>query len=157
MNAVDIAIIVILALGFLSGIARGFIVEVASIVGLALGVIIARADYTLPRQLLAHVIPHSPWLTPISYAIVLFIVWAAVLVVAGRLRSLARMLFLGGLDRLAGGLLGLLQAVVFLQVLLVLATRVHNKALHHAVAHSQLGQPFLHLVPYLNHFVPHIP
>jgi membrane protein required for colicin V production len=156
MNFVDIAIIVILVLGALNGLRAGFIVAVASIIGSIVAFAVARVEYKPVRAFLASFAPHSQWLTVIAYLVVFLVVLAIIMTLARFLRRLAHIFFLGMYDRLGGAILGLIQAAIVLELLLYLGLRVPNGTLHHGMTHSHLAHTFLHLVPALNRFFPHI-
>ncbi|MGH2447933.1 MAG: CvpA family protein [Chloroflexota bacterium] len=156
MNWVDIAIVVLLALDVLYGLHRGFILEVATIIGVLAALAVAKADYSVVRNLLDPLVHgHPHWLTVVSYLIVFVVVWAAILVVAGRIRSLIHLLFLGWLDRLAGGFVGLIQGLILVVVLLGLAKHYPNHTLRHALHHSQLASSLGRAGPYVDHLLPH--
>lgn len=157
MNGVDVVIIFILIFGALSGMRRGFIVMVASILGALLAFAVARVEYAPVRSFLASFAPHSPWLTIISYLIVFLVVWGLVLAAARMARRTAHMFMLGPLDRLGGFIIGALQSAIVLDLLLYLAKHASSKALASAIKHSTLAPTFLQLVPALHRLFPHIP
>jgi membrane protein required for colicin V production len=157
MNAVDIVILVIVVAAVITGLRRGFIVQVAAMLGAVVALGVAKLEYADVRHLLLQVVSKSPWITVISYLLIFFVVWGAILVVARKIRSIARFLLLGWLDRLLGAVLGLLQALLVIELLLYLGKRVPNGALHHAVNHARLTPAFLHALPYISHWFPHVP
>lgn len=162
MNPVDIAIVILLAVGVVTGLRRGFVMEVAAIVGIGIGLAVARQDYAVVRRFLLQVAGPLPAssnpqiLTVVSYLIVFLIVWGAIILIAGRIRALLHLFMLGWLDRLAGAIVGLLQSAIVVQVLLRLAKRLPNHTLQQSIHHSHLAPSFVHLVPYLDRFLPHV-
>jgi membrane protein required for colicin V production len=157
VNLVDIAIVVILIAGALSGLRRGFIVTVAGILGALLALAVAKAEYQPVRTFLASFAPHSPWLTVISYLLVFLVVWGLILTLARILRRVVRLLLLGFLDRLGGAIVGVIQNAFLIALLLYLGKRVPNRELVNAIKHSRLAPHFLQLVPTIQGFFPHIP
>jgi membrane protein required for colicin V production len=157
VTVVDIVIIAVLAAGVLGGIRQGFIMQVATILGAVVALGVAKLEYRDVRQYLAHVASGSQWLTVISYLIVFLVIWGAVVVIARRIRTLARFLLLGWLDRIGGAIVGLLQGLLLVDLLLYLGKRLPNSALHHAIKHSLLGPSFSQVFPYINHWFPHVP
>jgi membrane protein required for colicin V production len=157
VNYVDIAILVLLALAIISGLRQGFIMMVAGILGAVVALGVARLEYADVRHILAQAVGHSPWLTVIAYLLVFLVVWGAIIVIARKIRLLARLFLLGWLDRLGGAIIGFLQGLIVADLLLYLGRRVPNKQLHHAVKHSLLGPAFAHAFPYISHWFPHIP
>lgn len=157
MNIVDVLIVAILALAVLNGFRQGFIVEVAQIAGAVVALAIAKLEYGIVRDLLQTFLPHSRWLVAISYVIVFFVVWILITGLARVGRGIARLLFLGLLDRLGGALVGLGVGAITVELLLYLGKRVPNTQLHHLIAQSYLTPSFLHVVPYIDKLFPHFP
>ena len=157
MNGADYVILALLLLGTVAGFARGFIVQVATILGAVLGLMAARVEYVPVRHLLRTFLPASPWLTVVAFLLIFLVVWGAIVTVATKVRSLARILLLGGLDRLGGALLGAIQSALVIELLLYLAKRAPNHALHTFITHSKLAPAFLHAVPVVDKLFPHIP
>jgi membrane protein required for colicin V production len=157
VTVVDLVIIAVLILATVGGFLRGFIMMVAGTVGAIVALAIAKLEYGDVRQMLAGTAGHSPWLTVIAYLLVAVVVWTAIILVARKVRFVARLLFLGWLDRLGGAVFGFLQALILIELLLYFGRNLHNKALHHAVKHSLLGPAFAQAFPYISHWFPHIP
>lgn len=157
MNGVDVVILVILVLGVVNGLRIGFIVEAATLFGLVIALAAAKALYPSVRQVLQQGASSSPWLTPISYLIPFLVVLGAVAAVARLMRRAARLLAMGGIDRLGGAILGFLQAAVLVELLLYLGKRARYHDLHILISQSRLAPNFLSLVPYIDHLFPHMP
>lgn len=157
MNVIDIIIVILLVAGLLAGLRQGFIVEVAAIVATVVGLWAARHEYAPVQKFLGGFAPHGEGLTIASYLIVFLVVSGVILSLARVGRTAARLLLLGGIDRLAGAALGLLQAAVLVELLLYLGKRARIQSLHQAITHSQLAGHFLTVVPYIDRFFPHLP
>lgn len=168
MNVVDVGILVLLLLGAFAGFRQGFIVEAATIVGVVVALAVARLGYPAVRQLLQLSAPKSPWLTVIAYLIIFVVIWGVFVALARGVRRVARLLFLGTPDRLAGLVLGLLQAAIVVELLLYLSRRIPNHDLqlyfgqqvpnfhlHRLIAQSRLAPTFLQVVPYVDRLFPH--
>ncbi len=156
MNIVDILILVILLFGVLSGFRRGFIMEIALILGAVVALAVAKLEYPIVRHLLVLVAPKSPWVTVISYLIVFLVIWGVIITLARIVRKAARLLLLGFADRLGGAVIGLLQGALVVELLLHLGRRLPNHPLHHAIVHSKLAPAFVNVLPYIDRFFPHI-
>jgi membrane protein required for colicin V production len=154
MTWVDVAILALLALTLLAGYFRGFIFEIATILGVIVAFAVARQEYGDVRNLLSQVAGTSSWLTVISYLLVFLVVWGAIIFVARRLRGLVRMFGLGLVDRLGGAAIGFLQGVLVVELLLYLGKRVPNGSIRHAVNHATLTPTLVQLVPLLHHWFP---
>lgn len=157
MNGFDIAIFLVLALAALGGFRQGFILQVATILGAVAALGIARLEYPDVRTSLEHHLPHSPWVTVIAYVAVFLLVWAAVVILARKIRSLARLMMLGWMDRVGGAIVGLIEGALVVELLLYLARRAPHHGLRSLAAHSALAPTFLHFSPTLNHLFPHVP
>lgn len=156
MTLIDIIIILVLIGAALAGFRQGFVLEIATIFGVVVALGVARLEYTDIRHLLSPIGGHSPWLTVVAYLLVFLVVWAAVILVARRIRWLVRLLLLGWADRVGGAIIGLIQGAVVVEMLLYLGVRLPNAALHHAIKHAALTPTFLHLLPMLHRFFPHV-
>ncbi|MCQ8278177.1 CvpA family protein [Acetobacteraceae bacterium KSS8] len=124
MNWVDIAVLILLALSALLGLARGFIREalgLAAWVGAAL--LAARlGPEALPFA--SRMIPDPSIAGPVAFLVVFAVLLVVFLLVAAALGSLARGSVLGGIDRLFGFLFGLLRGFAVLVIAAMLAVSV---------------------------------
>jgi len=119
MNGIDIAILVIL-LGFLlKGLLRGLFKEICSLAGLFVGAFLAfRFHGPLADALLERADIPAQIAVAISFT-ALFLATMVVFMVLGFLLSqFVKLLFLGGFNRLIGGVFGLSQGVLLLSVVL---------------------------------------
>ena len=144
MNAIDIGILVILGIFFLKGVVRGLLKEVCSLLGLVLGGVFAftfhlplaqtlQDSFDLPAQLCV-------WGSFIAIFLLVVIIFG---VVGFLLHRFVKLVFLGGFNRLAGALFGLVQGVVLLSmIVLALNSSVVPKAAQRMVRDSQLAPPF---------------
>jgi len=157
MNSVDIGIVVILILSLLGGLWRGFILQVASILGALAAFGIARLEYQDVSRSLQHIMPHSSWLPIVSYLAVFLVVWIAIILIARRIRSMAHLLFLAWADRLGGAVIGVVQGLLLVELLLYLGRRSPATELKHLINQAVLTPTFVQLFPYLHRLFPHLP
>ncbi len=144
MNAIDIGILVILGIFLLKGVIRGLLKEVCSLLGLVLGGVFAftfhlplaqtlQDSFDLPAQLCV-------WGSFIAIFLLVVIIFG---VVGFLLHRFVKLVFLGGFNRLAGALFGLVQGVVLLSmIVLALNSSVVPKAAQRMVRDAQLAPPF---------------
>ncbi len=154
MNTLDIIILVLLGSGALLGVYWGLIRQVLSIIGVVAAASIAGRTYPLIADLLAAVAPTAPdMLNVVAFILVFTVVSVIVSVVATLLRLFVGLLFLGWLDHVLGGLLGLLQSALVVAVLLALLTAFPAAGLSSQVAGSRFaawwGRPVLWCLPLL--------
>ncbi len=147
MGLVDILILVILCGFLIKGILRGLLREVCSLLGLVLGGVFAFSLH----------LPLAQWAQdsfgvpgPVAVwggFLVIFLAVVMVFAVLGFvLHRFVKMVFLGGVNRLAGALFGVLQAVVLLAVVIMAAGSGPAPAFaKEAVAASHLAPPFVTL------------
>jgi len=157
MNIVDVVIVAGCVLGAVAGLRRGFIVEVANILGAFVAFGVARIWYKPVQHALHGVAPSSTWVTALSYLIVFLAVWGAINVVARLARRIARVAMLGWADRFGGLLVGLLQSALVLELLLYLGRHWASPDVHRVIAQSSLAPMFVDMIPYLNKLFPHMP
>jgi membrane protein required for colicin V production len=116
MTLVDWIIVAVLAAAVLGGLARGFFRSAFSLAGLVLGLALAAWNYWRLAALMKPLI-HS---VEAANAIAFLVIALAVMVMAGILGSLLAKMFekvgLGCLDRLAGGVFGFVEGMVFVMV-----------------------------------------
>jgi membrane protein required for colicin V production len=144
MNWVDIAILVVLAILLAKGLWLGLIHELSTLAGLAGGTILAIRYRGPLGQVLQNWLKVAPELLTTLAAVLLFLITLTTCVLIGVLLSrVVKLLFLGGFNRVLGGLFGLLQGVLLLTLLL------HGLALtnwwREARQDSRLAPPFVAL------------
>lgn len=119
MNALDIGILSVLVVLLLKGVWLGLIKECCGLAGLGLGAALAIRFHAA----LAAAFPVgdglSPWLVKTACFLALFLVTQVFFILLGVILSrLLKLAFLGGFNRLFGGLFGLVQGVVLLSLAL---------------------------------------
>lgn len=147
MNGIDIAILVILCGFLLKGVLRGLLKEVCSLAGLFVGAFLAfRYHGPLADVLLQQIDVPTPVAVAITFT-VLFLTTILFFVVLGFLLSrFVKLLFLGGFNRVVGGLFGLSQGVLLLAVVLfALSLRPMPWGLDKALQQAYLAPPFVDL------------
>lgn len=147
MNGIDLTILVLLGLFLGKGIWRGLIRELCGLLGIALGVFLAW-QFSLPLgNELAQRLHLAPRPSVLLVGVMLFGVGVLAFFILGfYLGKLTAVPIFGGLNRLGGGLLGLLEGVVVLAVVLhVLAVQPYPRSLGAALSRAQLAPPFIEL------------
>ena len=143
----DIGILIVLAIFLLKGVLRGLLKEVCSLLGLVLGGVFAftfhlplaqflQDSFHLPAQLCV-------WGSFLVIFLLLVFLFAALGFILNRF---VKLVFLGGFNRLAGAIFGIVQGVVILaMILLALSSSVAPVTLQKTVKRSQLAPPFVTL------------
>ena len=120
MNWLDITILVIFAAGMIQGLVKGFVRQVFSLIGLILAIIIAFRYHDLLARYLSEWITHPVALTVISFVIILVVVILLFKLIALAARAAIAAIQVGWVDRLFGGVFGLLRSVLLVAVLFAL-------------------------------------
>ncbi len=152
MNILDIIFVVILALSAIRGLFRGFIVEVASLGGVILGVYLAITRYEQIVPQLERLLGDPRWATIAAYAVIFLGVLLAVSVAASLLRKVARSLMAGWLDHLGGGLFGLAKGGLICAVAFWLLVAVFPNS--EEARTSQLAPYIRQYTEYLKEYAP---
>lgn len=121
MNWLDIVILCIIILLIINGIRKGFILSLATLVALILGIWAAiHFSWYVSGFLNKTFHPSGTWLTILSYTLTFLLVVLAVILVAKLLEKVVKTAGLGLANRLIGGMFGLLKGIIGVSVLLFL-------------------------------------
>lgn len=119
MNVVDIAILVILVAFAIKGLFRGLLKELCSLLGLLAGGFLSFSFYSPLAEGMTQTLRLPSQIAVVGAFLLLFLTTVVSFAVLGYVLSrFVKLLFLGGLNRVAGGLFGLVQGVLLLTVLL---------------------------------------
>jgi membrane protein required for colicin V production len=159
MNWVDITILAVTVVSTLMGMFWGLIRQIIAIFGLVGGIMIAGRFYEPVAEVLngkdgSGLVADANWARIIAFVGILIIFSLALGAVGSVLRVLAKILFLGWLDHLLGGLLGLLMAITLVVPLLVVPTVFPVPGLSDAVRSSQVAHWFSGYVPVVLSMLP---
>ena len=147
MNGFDIAILLILLAFLAKGLLRGLLKEVCSLAGFFLGAFLAfRYHGPLADALLQRVDLPAQIAVAITFTVLFLATMLFFLVLGYLLSRFVKLIFLGGFNRLIGGLFGLVQGVMLLAVVLfALSLRPLPWDLDESLQQSYLAPPFVGL------------
>jgi len=147
MNVVDIVILVVLVAFLVKGLVRGLLREVCSLLGLLAGAVLAFCFHAPLAELLTENLRLPPSVAVGAAFLALFLTTILFFAVLGYLLSrFVKLIFLGGLNRVAGGFFGLAQGVVLLALLLfALFLQPLPHFLQGIAKGSELSPPFVRL------------
>jgi membrane protein required for colicin V production len=143
MNSLDYTILIGGGLFVVLGIYWGLIRQVLSIVGLVVGVAAAGRYGPAVADWLSSFVADPVFAGAFGFFAVLLLVSAFASLIASLLRIFAGLLFLGWLDHLLGGVLGLFHAALAAAVLLLAMFTFPLPAWSSALAGSTLAEPLL--------------
>ncbi|MCL0087825.1 CvpA family protein, partial [Dehalococcoidia bacterium] len=122
MNWLDIVIIVVLGILTVLGMKRGLIKSLVPLVGVVLGIVLAgRLHHSLAERL--GFIESESLAGIIAFVLILIAVYVVVSILGSMLRGMLRMVFLGWVDRLGGGVFGFAVGWIICSVIVVLLAR----------------------------------
>lgn len=121
MNYLDIILLIPLVFGFISGLKKGLVFEVASLVALIVGAWGAvKFSYIIADLLFVTFDWTSPYMGLISLAITFTLIVITVNLIAKLLDTLIDAVALGFINTLAGGVFGLLKSGIFIGVIILI-------------------------------------
>jgi membrane protein required for colicin V production len=147
MNSIDIVILIILCAFLLKGVLRGLLKEVCSLAGLFVGAFLAFRYYgPLAEVLLKQLDLPAQMAVAITFTALFLATMIFFMVIGFLLSRFIKMLFLGGFNRVIGGLFGLIQGTLLLAVVLfALSLRPLPWGMDKLVKEAYLVPPFVEL------------
>lgn len=128
MNWLDIVILCFLALLIFNGVRKGFIISLATLIALVLGIwaAIHFSNYiSVILQKQFH--PSGNWLPVLSFTITFLLVLIVVILIAKGVEKLVSLAGMGLLNHVAGGVFGLMKGLIFASVLFFIIARFDPK------------------------------
>ena len=157
MNFIDIILGILLLLAAINGFRKGFIVELASLAALVLGIWGAFEFSDLTTEFLIENFDfHSKYMNIISFIITFAVIVILVHIVANVVNKLVEAVMLGFINRLAGLVFGLLKSALILSVILVVFEKIDNDVSilpESKKADSKLYEPIRNFAPSLFPFI----
>ena len=154
MNWLDF-IIILVVIGFVAAAySAGLIREVVTLVAVLLGIVIAGALYNKLAKDVLVFLSDEDAARAISFLILFGAVYLFGQIMAYVLKTGAALVMLGWADHIGGGVFGLFQGLLVVQVLLILFAAYPSLKLDGAIADSQLGRYFVDDVPIALHVLP---
>jgi membrane protein required for colicin V production len=129
MNYIDIFISIFLIYGFIKGLYKGFIIEVASVIGLVLGIYLATqynsdlSNYLISKQ-------YFNWKEGyiiILSNVILFILTILIVSILGKVATkLVKLVALGLFNKILGSVFGLLKNILILVIVIFVFNLANN-------------------------------
>lgn len=153
MNTIDIVILIPLLLGFVFGLSKGFIREIISLAVIFIGIYGSKWLSPIASSMLTGVFSVSETVAkPLSFVVVFIAIALFMMFLARSLDKLVENISLGGLNKLLGGLFGMLKYALIISistnVFQVLDSKI-NIINTETKANSILYKPMLQLAPQL--------
>lgn len=127
MNTFDIILSAFLVFGFIRGLYKGLFVEVASLVALIAGIYGAiHFSYFVGEFLAERVSWSEQYITIVSFAITFALIVLAIASIGKLLTKIADFAALGILNKVLGGIFGLLKIGMILSIVLIVFNKLNN-------------------------------
>lgn len=154
MSTLDIVLLVVILFCGLLGIYWGVIRQVLSLVGLLAGIALAGRYGGRVADSLSSFVTSDMIAQVLGFVVVLIAVSASASLLATLLRRFVGLLFLGWLDHLIGGVLGLVQGALICAVILLFAAISPSVSLTGTLLGSRVAAPLVRvagvvLLPFL--------
>jgi membrane protein required for colicin V production len=119
MNVVDIILLCFVALLVVNGIRKGFIISLATLMALIVGIYCAvHFSNYISDLLIKHVHPSGTWLPVLSFSITFLIVVILIMLLAKGLEKLVELVGMGLFNRLLGAIFGLIKGILYASIIL---------------------------------------
>jgi membrane protein required for colicin V production len=157
MNYIDLVLGILLIIAAIQGFRKGFIIELASLAALVLGIwgAIKFSDFTA-GFITKHTGFQSEHLSTIAFVVTFIVIVILIHIMGKMLDSIVKAVFLGFLNRLAGIIFGVLKSAVILSIVLLLFDDI-DENVHILPAkqkqESKIYEPMKQLVPTLFPFI----
>jgi membrane protein required for colicin V production len=149
---IDWAIVFVMALSVVAGVRQGFFRSVCSLGGLFLGLVVAAWNYARVAALLMPAVRIEAVANTIGFLLIALLVMALIGILGAILAGVLHEMGLGFLDRLAGGIFGLLQGWLLVMLCILVAVAFFPKA--HWLAQGKLPKQFFGACHLSTHITP---
>jgi membrane protein required for colicin V production len=153
LTPVDWAVIAILIVAILSGLAQGFFRSVCGLGGLILGLAVAAWNYHRLAATLLRFLRVEAVANVVAFLLIFILVVAIAGFIGHLLAKTFKLIGLGWLDGLAGGAFGLIQGAVIITVLILVAVAFFPQEAHW-LADAQLPRQFFGATHMSSHITP---
>lgn len=128
MQWVDWAILLVMALSVLGGLAQGFFRSVCALGGLLLGLAVAAWNYTRLAAVILPVVRIKPVANAIAFLLIAILVMALAALVGKLISTVFHQVGLGCLDRLAGAVFGFFQGALLVMLIVLVSVAFFPEA-----------------------------
>lgn len=145
MNVLDIIVLVCLGYGLIRGLIKGFVVEIAGVIALFIGVLGAFKFASTFAQFIQHYIELNPKIVQgVSFLLLFIGIVYGISLLAKMITKTLQIAALGLINRLAGGLFGVIKWAVILSALLVIFNQIESvvSLIPEAYVEESVAYPF---------------
>ena len=127
MNSFDILVLVIFGFCLIRGIFRGLVKEVSSIIGVIAGYYAAYTYYPHVAKLLSQWVSVAAYSKLIGFLVIFIGIFLIISILGVIIKYLMSIAFLGWVDRISGGVFGLVKGLLIASVLFIVFTTFLSK------------------------------
>ena len=146
MNTIDVIVGLLLAYSLFRGLTKGFVIEISGMIALFLGIMGAFKFSSYIGKYLSSYVDWNPKIIQAVSFILLFIgIIYAISLLAKMLTKALKIVALGGLNRLIGGLFGVIKWCVILSALTLVFKEINSfmTLMSPAILEESIAYPFL--------------
>ncbi len=126
MNWLDLIIIIALLISAVAGFMQGFVSTLFSLIGTAIGIIVAANFYTQLASLLKFI--SNPNIANIvAFALILIAIFIIAVLIGSALKALLTAIHLGCADKIAGGILGVVIGTLVIGSILAIFVKSYGE------------------------------
>ena len=151
LNILDVVLLSVIALFTLRGALRGFLDEVAGLVGILGGVWLAGRYYGERGRIFSQY-PASQWVYIVAFVLILCMVMFVISIISRALHSFLKMAYADWINHLAGAAVGGLKGFLICAVMVTLLTYFINDA--DFIKKSRMIQPIKETIVVFKQFLP---
>ena len=154
MNYIDFILILIIIWGAFSGFKKGLINELASIIGLISGIFFAKNYYLLLNKKLYDLFDSESNFISIFSVIIIFFTAIMIVKITGIfLTKIIKFVFLGLVNKIIGGLFGILKSFLILGIFIFIFSKLNEVAnivkkdkLNQSIIYSKIEKTSFYLI-----------
>ena len=140
VSLVDVAIVVVMVLSILAGLAQGFFRSFCSLGGLILGLAVAEWNYPLVAAPLERLIHNEQIADIVGFILIAIVIMAIAGILGSFFAKAFKAIGLGCLDRLAGAVFGFFQGILLVTLVILVTVAFYPQA--HWLLVSKLPRRF---------------
>lgn len=146
MNTIDVIVGLLLAYSLFRGLTKGFVIEISGMIALFLGIMGAfKFSSYIGKYLSSYVDWNSKIIQAVSFILLFIGIIYAISLLAKMLTKALKIVALGGLNRLIGGLFGVIKWCVILSALTLVFKEINSfmTLMSPAILEESIAYPFL--------------
>jgi membrane protein required for colicin V production len=150
MNLLDLFILIPIVWLWIRGISKGLIIELATLVGMALGIVAAYYFSGNLQDLMKDYFSFTDRVSKIiAYIVIFLIVWIIVYLIGKAIEKTVDMMAMGWFNKILGGIFGLAKGIIIVCIILFIIDKTDTKERvikPHVKEKSMFYQPLMEVV-----------